>query len=114
VLYRFSIHRNVKQTYHVSQCEHYRYLYRPPQIHFLPPQQPQIVYLPSAPPQYQPTPQPQAKPPVSYYPGHSPEPTDYPQEIYYLPTSQPVGQLPPARASDIDEARRRFEMERTA
>jgi hypothetical protein len=77
--------------------------------------QPQVIYLPA--PTYQPqqvngqnVQQPiRGGAPQSYYPG--PEP-DYPQEVYYLPPSQPIGQLPPARASDISEARRRFEIER--
>jgi hypothetical protein len=70
-----------------------------------------IVTVP-APPTYKPTPQPQGQAPVSFYRGYSPEPTEYPQEIYYLPPAQPVGQHPPPRATAINEARRRFERER--
>jgi hypothetical protein len=47
--------------------------------------------------------------PQSYYPGPTVE--DYQPEVHYLPPQQPVGQLPPARASDIEEARRKWERE---
>jgi hypothetical protein len=93
------------------------------QIYYLPAQQPHAAYPPTQPQRiylrtpdtaYAPYPQtahPQAQQPMSYYPGQGPGPTDYPQEAYYLPPSQPVGYLPPPRASAIDEARRRFEIE---
>jgi hypothetical protein len=79
------------------------------------PVQAQPRYLPAArrvqPPQYQPrehyAPPPQ---PMTYYPG--PEP-DYPEyQQHYLPPARIVGQLPPASASDIEEARRMFEIEK--
>lgn len=99
----------------------------PPQIHYLsaPQQAPQMHpqappaahYLPAAPAHYQPSPQPAypSRQPMSYYPGYSPDLDPYIEEyqpVYSLPARQPVGQLPPARASAIDEARRRFESER--
>lgn len=83
-----------------------------PQVVYVqpPPQQPQ--YLPA--PTYQPNetrgnrmnhPNSSAYAPQSYYPGYSPSPD--PQEVYRLPPQQPVGQLPPPKASDIAEATRR-------
>jgi hypothetical protein len=97
-----------------------------PEIRYLPTQQP--IYLqspPQSPPMYLPAPQdqrpapqaiytpyPQAQAPQSYYAGPPPIVEEYQPEVYYLPAQQPVGQLPPARASAIDEARRRFERER--
>jgi hypothetical protein len=78
------------------------YLQAPPQ------DQRQVQYLPA--PQYQPQHHyPAQQAPQSYYAG--PE-ADYPQEVYYLPPSQPVGQLPPASAREVDEARRRLEKQR--
>jgi hypothetical protein len=75
----------------------------------------QIIYLPAPQTAYAPNPQtaqPQARQPMSYYPGATTEPIDYQPQVYYLPASRPVGQLPPPRASAIDGARRRFEVER--
>jgi hypothetical protein len=102
-------------------------LQAPPQI--IPQQQaPQVVYVQAPQPQYAPAPQPQVvmipaqttpqyqpreiyQQPAqlaSYYPGPEPIAAEYAPEIRYLPPAQLVGQFPPASASTIEEARRRW------
>jgi hypothetical protein len=90
-----------------------------PQPNYQQQQQPQIVYL-QAPQAQQQLPQyhtrylsaPQQAP-QSYYAGPEAHYEEHTPEAYYLPPAQqPIGHLPPPRARDIEEARRRFEREK--